>query len=155
MNKLYIIPALAACCYLLACKSSQKGTGSVTVTDSIISDMSNRKLITDKELFIATTEVLPVDTVYLESSTLHIITKKMQACNSQNFQLVWNGAMMKSMPPQAPTKLLYINDGTCKSLHQFHLTYNVSAVKLKQDSASAKTTIIRVGGWQQGVRYDY
>lgn len=155
MKKLLIVPAISACCLFFACKSTQKGTGSAPVADSIISDMSNRKLVHNKELFGATTEVLPIDTVYIESSTLHIITQKLQACNSQNFQLVWNGSLLKSMPPQAATKLLYVNDGTCKTNNRFHLTFNVSPLKVKQDSTGNKTTVIRVGGWKQPVRYDY
>ncbi len=150
-----IVSALGAGCLLFACKSTNKTTGSAPVSDSIISDISNRKLVQDKELYGATTEVLPIDTVYIESSTLHVVTQKLQACNSQNFQLVWNGALMKSMPPQAATKLLYVNDGTCKTMNRFHLTFNVSPLKIKQDSTGNKTTIVRVGGWKQPVKYDY
>lgn len=139
----------------------QNGAASTPVEDTI-TDNSFRKLVKDKELYNSTTELVPLDTVYLSKDTLHLLTKKIQACDADNFTLMWNGAMMKSLPPQTNVKLFQLLDTQCKARHPFHLTFNISSLQMRRDTALAnhdslveKNILIHVGNWGRTVKYSY
>ncbi|MCX6199068.1 MAG: hypothetical protein NTY88_07580 [Bacteroidetes bacterium] len=133
----------------------QNGAASTPVEDTI-TDNSFRKLVRDKELYNSTTELVPLDTVYLSKDTLHLLTKKILACDADNFTLMWNGAMMKSLPPQTNVKLFQLLDTQCKERHPFHLTFNISSLQMRRDTAAVeKSILIHVGNWARTVKYSY
>lgn len=140
---------LALLSVFVGCKTTTPAAGAAAPVDDTVSDYSFRKIMRDKELFAATTEMVPLDTVFLNYDTLHIFTKKIIACNADKFELMWNGAMMKSLPPQTSVKLFQQVEPDCKERHMFHLTYNVKPLQLKRDSAmfskdscASKTTML-------------
>lgn len=153
------------CLILLApsCKTGQKAQVAPAEVTEWITDESNRKVMRDKEIYAATVEVVPLDSAYLRRDTLHLHTKKMTGCAADEFQLVWNGAMMKSLPPQTSVKLFHRVEPDCKEQHPFHLTFNIAPLRMKRDSAylaidspsMQRATIIRIGGWKSSIRYDY
>jgi hypothetical protein len=166
MNNIRSVIAAALITILIghSCKTPKQATLAAVpeppaITDTI-TDLSSKKPIKNKELYAATTDMVPLDTAYLNKDTLHILTKKINACEADKFQLMWNGMMAKSLPPQASIKLFLLNEGTCKEMHHFHLTFNVTPLRFKQDSIrtdtlQTKTTIIKLGGLKQNMFYNF
>ena len=147
---------------LAACKTTATTTGATASVNDTLSDYSFKKVTRDKELYNATSELVPVDTAYLVKDTLHILTKKIMGCDADNFKLFWNGALMKSLPPQTSVKLFQQVNAECKQQHLFHLTYNIKSLRLKNDtvistldSAVTKTMLLRIGGYKEMVKYAY
>ena len=148
---------------LSACKSVQKTAAKIvpSVQDTF-TDLSNYKLIKDKELYTAITEVIPLDTAIILKDTLHLYTKRITACDAENFKLFWNGSMAKSLPPQVTVKLFERVDPACKEMHNFHLTFNLSPLKLKSDTIEPvandsikKAVLVRITGIKGFLKYSY
>jgi hypothetical protein len=144
-----VLPFLVIC----ACKTAKKTATDAPNTALVIKDELFRKPITDKELYRETTEMVPLDSVYIAKDTLNIITKKITGCDAENFKLIWTGDLGKAIPAQTGVKLLQYVAADCKEKHKFHLTYNISPLKLKNDTSAVKTTLIRVGGWPKMTNY--
>lgn len=162
MMKKLLFVAIALTIIISSCKTSKKGADAAVPVIDTIWDYSFRKVMRDKEIFNATTEVVPLDTVYLSKDTLHLLTKKIVGCDEEDFMLVWNGMMMKSLPPQTSVKLFHRLDPACNERHYFHLTYNITPLRFKQDSVSlntdsmwSKVTVVRVGGWKNILKYEF
>ena len=144
-----ILPVVFAC----SCKTVKKASADTTVNIEVVTDESFRKPIVDKEIYKSTTEAVPLDTVYISKDTLNIVTKKILGCDAENFKLIWNGDMGKAIPRQAGVKLFQYVEADCKERHKFHLTYNISMLKIKADTATNKTTVITIGGWKRTTDY--
>jgi hypothetical protein len=136
-----------------SCKTSAPKTLSqnAVVASDTITDLRNRKLIRDAELFASVTDAVVLDTVYIVNDSLHLLTTKTQACTADNFKLIWNGRFTKSIPPQTSLKLFLMNDATCKKQYPFHLTYNIASMKNKTDSV--QSLVLRVSGSKQSLLY--
>jgi len=154
--KKYILVLIIPIVFSGSCKTLKKtGGDSNTKNTEIVKDESFRKPVKDKELYLSTTEAIPLDTVFISKDTLNIFTKKIFGCDADNFKLIWNGDLGKAMPPQTAVRLFQLVDGSCKEKHKFHLAYNISPLKLKGDTSANKTTIIRVGGWNKMATYEH
>lgn len=105
-------------------------------------------IIKDRDLFAATTELIPIDTCYISGNEIVIHTAKLNACTAQNFTLLWNGSLAKSLPPKVTLKLLLRADTECKEYHKFHLRFNLQDLKNK-DQNPGGTVIVRIGGYQK------
>ena len=163
MLKQIILSTIIVALALSACKTAQKTNAKIVppVQDTL-TDLSNYKLIKDKELYTAITELIPLDTALINKDTLHIYTKKIGACDAENFKLFWNGSIAKSLPPQVTLKLFERVDPACKELHNFHLTFNLAPLKLKSDTveptsnqAFKKAVLVRITGIKGAMRYEY
>ena len=142
--KVFIMPLIFVC----ACKTMKKTSSDNSAGNTeVIKDESFRKPLKDKDLFKSTTEVVPLDTVFISKDTLNIYTKRILGCDAANFQLIWNGDLGKAVPPQATVRLFQMVEGSCKEKHKFHLAYNISSLKLKGDTSATQATLIKVGGW--------
>ena len=147
---LILILPLALIC---SCKTAKKSASDTPVPSDVVMDESFRKPVSDKDLYAATTEVVPLDTVYIASDTLNIVTKKIIGCDPKNFKLMWNGDWGQSIPAQTGVKLFQYVDAGCTERHKFHLTYNLSPLRLKSDTSSVKSILIRIGGWGKMTKY--
>lgn len=162
MKKLFSVAAFIIL-IIFSCKTTNKSYSiAPPVVMDTLTELSTRKIIKDKELFLSVTEMVPLDSLFTVKDTLHIVTKKIRGCEAENFMLLWNGAMAKSLPPQVAIKILQRVDPACNEQHYFHLTYNIASLKLKNDSLintadsiTRQTTILRIAGWKNGLRYDY
>lgn len=175
MKTKFLLLTIAFSGILYSCHSSKKagkeavalsGSDSIAYKDSLaraahISDTIIGKIfrrpIRDKELFTAVKDLVTMDTAYIHQDTLHLWTKKLAACEAEKFNLVWNGAMLKSMPPQTTVKLLQTADANCKGSNYLHLTYNITPLRFKEDTlqSGTRTTIVRVNGWKNPLRYEF
>ncbi len=163
MKAIYFsIITLVAIIWIGGCKTTS-GTAAATVpVDDTVTANHARKISRNKELYNAIKETVPVDTAWLVTDTLHILTGKIIGCDDNSFQLFWNGAMMKSLPPQVTVRLYQEVDGACAEKHRFHLLYNVKSLKITADTTSAATdsllsraTILHIGGYKNAVKYSY
>ncbi|MBK7148574.1 MAG: hypothetical protein IPH78_07035 [Bacteroidetes bacterium] len=146
--------ALALIALTESCKNTEKAKSSTIapVVNDTVTDLSNRKIIKDAELYAAVTDAILIDTIYLSKDSLHLLTSKIRACESENFKLLWNGKTTKSLPPQVSLKLFLANDAACKEQHRFHLSYHVRSLKMKGDSA--QSLILKVSGAKQFLKYE-
>ncbi len=162
MKKLIVV-ALAFLFVFNSCKTTNKSiSAAVTPVQDTLTDLSARKIIKDKELFASITEMVPLDSMFTDKDVLHILTRKIRCCETENFMLMWNGAVAKSLPPQVGVKLLQRVDPACNEQHYFHLTFNIASLKLKSDSVTSitdsvprQTTLIKIAGLKNGLRYNY
>src|SRR5688572_22029055 len=130
-RNIYVVIALTL--FAASCKTSKKVADvapPVVVIDTL-SDYSSRKVIRNNHIFTSTTDVVPLDTVYLSKDTLHVLTKKIPGCDEDSFMLIWDGKMRKSLPPMTSVKLLQRVDPACTERHYFHLTYNIRPLQFK------------------------
>lgn len=151
--KRIIVIVLAILAFTESCKNTEKAKASVAAppaNDTMV-DLSNKKIMRDPELYAAITDAFAIDTIYLIKDSLHLLTSKIQACETENFKLLWNGKTTKSLPPQVSLKLFLANEAACKEQHRFHLCYNVRPLKSKGDSA--QSLMIKVNGAKQFLLY--
>ncbi len=151
LNKTIVLLAALLLLVMAACKTTNKATGEQPVYEELITDGSFQKLIKDKEIFNATTEVVQLDSANVNNDTLHVYTKKIQACDAENLKLVWNGSFAKSLPPQVNLKLLLINEPACREQHRFHITYNIGSVWAKKDSVQVDSLLLKLPGLNTGI----
>jgi len=154
MNKLIVLSATLS--FLYGCQNTKNvAAANAAAMQQLIADDTGKKLTKDKELYAATNETMPLDTAYINKDTLHVITTKVNACDADNFKLMWNGMMTKSMPPQTSVKLFLLSDPTCKETHPFHLTFSLKPMHNKQDQITNNTIMLRVSGWKEMLKYVY
>lgn len=147
---------MAAMLVLFGCKTNKPGNTAATipVNDTLVSTKPHR-IIKDKELFAATTEAIRVDTCYVSGSDILILTGKINACDADNFNLIWNGAMAKSLPPKTSLKLLLQADPACKEQHHFLLKFSGKELKWKSDSTATGSILFRIGGYSKELMYNF
>jgi hypothetical protein len=110
--KRIIVIVLAILAFTESCKNTEKAKASVAAppaNDTMV-DLSNKKIMRDPELYAAITDAFAIDTIYLIKDSLHLLTSKIQACETENFKLLWNGKTTKSLPPQVSLKLFLANE---------------------------------------------
>ncbi|MBL0308776.1 MAG: hypothetical protein IPP77_03575 [Bacteroidetes bacterium] len=154
-----------SCLILLAsaCKTSKKAQISSEQTTEQITDESFRKVIRDREIYASITETVPLDSAYISRDTLHIHTVKMNGCDAEEFKLIWNGALLKSLPAQTNVKLFHRLEPACREQHSFHLTFNVAPLRMRHDTALVSNgsssfqhaLLLRIYGWKAPIRYEY
>lgn len=146
-----------------ACKTSKKTQAPPEVISEWITDESAPKVIRDKEIYAVTTETIALDSAYIHHDTLHLHTARMTGCDAGEFKLIWNGAMMKSLPPQTNVRLFHRREPACTEQHFFHLTFNIAPLRMRKDSVGSssdspslqRATVLRVSGYKAPVRYEY
>lgn len=147
----------SALALLGACKTAKSPVAEQVNTVEEITDDSYRKVITSRELYTTTTETVVIDSAAVTRDTLHIYTAKLQACDAENFKLIWDGKEVLSVPAKANLKLLLINEPACRETHRFHLTYNIKGVHPKKNTLSlvTDTMLLQLARVKQPVKYAY
>lgn len=154
MKQLLIAVCICSIALIYSCEGGKKSTTAQAPVNDTINDWLYKRVLKDKELYGSTTEVFLIDTAYINKDTLHILTGKIQACDAENFDLIWSGMMTKSLPPQLPVKLFLLNDPACKEQHRYHLTFNAKPMH-PGDANSKGTAIIKLSGMKTGISYSY
>lgn len=138
-----------------SCSGSKKTAAApAPPVNDTINEYLYKRVLKDKELYGNTTDVLPIDTAYISRDTLHVLTGKLQACDAENFDLIWSGMMTKSLPPQIPVKLFLLNDPTCKEQHRFHLTFNTKPMHPGGENSKG-SAVIKLSGMKTGITCSY
>jgi hypothetical protein len=154
MNSKHTI-AFATALMICGCKTQKKTISTEAPAPLVLIDEAFRKPINDKALYAATFDAVPIDTAYIHHDTLHINTKKVHGCETENFKLMWSGSIAKLQPRQANLKLLQTVDASCKEKHIFRLTYNISDLYLKKDTLNDTTTLVHLNGWKEGMIFNH
>lgn len=141
---------------IAACKTQKKTTATaVYPPNDTLYSTTYKKVLKDRELYTQTYNNLPVDTAYISKDTLHLLTGKIQACDADNFEVLWDGKMAKSLPPKTAVKLFLQNDPACKEQHRFHLFFNLAPLRWKTDSTSHGSVFINTGHGKGDMLYSF
>ena len=147
---------------VVGCKTTKKSLNESTVpVVDTVKDFSFRKVIRSKEIFRSVADSTALDTAYIVGDTLFLRTPQTRSCDADNFKLFWNGALLKSLPPQTSVKLFHQADTECSETHAFLLSFNIKPVRLKSDTLdvvsenSGAEVVVRVGGWKSALKYKY
>jgi len=113
----YLICLLAG---IAACKSTQ----------SKASDKNNtcRPVVQDADLYNATSDPFTIVSAVVNDKCLKIEVEYSGGCGDAEFTLVWNGSMMKSMPPQVPMKLHLVDKDNCRSMVRKSFCFDIDQV---------------------------
>lgn len=85
-------------------------------------------LIQDANLYDATSEPFTIVSAVVNGKYLKVEVEYSGGCGDVEFSLVWNGAMMKSMPPQMPMKLHLVDKDNCRSIVHKSLCFDINQV---------------------------
>lgn len=152
MTKTIIILVVASLAIVLFsyCNASKKGQDTVASTCTPV--------LLDKDLYIKAVQRKPEDLISVKSAsvegdclTLELSTK----CGKNNvsdFQLAWNEAIMKSMPPQINLAIFFNNQEVDKESTDFTLKYDLKPIQSANPSGKV---ILRVQGWNERVTYEF
>lgn len=139
--------------FVAACKTPKNTAGDKQPKREYLEDLTCTPPFDDKELFSAKqADPVPVDSVYIEGDCLHVLTGKMNVCDANRIKLAWNGALMKSMPPQANMGFLVDKDPDCKEEYKFHLSYSLKLMRMRN---IGNKIVLRIKGTTQAVTYNF
>jgi len=67
-------------------------------------------------LYDSTGSTFELHRVWIEQQCLKADVSYSGGCGTATFALVWNGSMMKSLPPQIPMKIIFDDQDNCRSI---------------------------------------
>lgn len=152
MTKTIIIAVIASLAAILFsyCNASKKGQDTIATTCTPV--------LLDKDLYVKAVQRKPEDLITVKSAsvegdclTLEVSTK----CGKNkiaDFQLAWNEAIMKSMPPQINLAIFFNNQEVNDSETDFTLKYDLKPV---QSANPRGKVILRVQDWKDRVAYEF
>jgi|GEM_PF-1401623 len=88
-----------------------------------------------------------IKNVGLNGNCLEVEFQYGGGCAEHEIQLVWNGALAESFPPQAWLKVIHDNQDPCDALLTKTYSYDLS-------EAFTKPVILHLDGWEEDVRYE-
>jgi len=84
--------------------------------------------IMDNALFATPGFALNIDTAYLDGRCLVVDVRRSGGCGSVSVDLIWNGSLMKSMPPQVPLRLLGRGEDPCRGEVRQQYRFEISTL---------------------------
>lgn len=130
MKNLLIISGLLLSA--LACKTTKNATTNEQkdMTQTPVKDVEKcNSVITDADRFSAgQTDPYTLKNAWMDGRYLMAEVEYGGGCGGATFDLVWNGMLMKSMPPKANVAILLKDEDYCKALVTDTLCFDVSSV---------------------------
>jgi len=90
---------------------------------------------------------LRIDSAYLDGRCLVVDVRRAGGCGSVAVELVWNGSMMKSLPPQIPLRILGRGEDPCRSEVKQQLRFEISTLN------NGQPFIIQMQGWKHPLHF--
>lgn len=118
--KHYFFATLLFLLAMTACKASQ--------TKEMGNKPTCQPVVQDAALYEANSDPFTLVSASMDGKCLKIDVEYGGGCGEAEFTLVWNGAMMKSMPPQVPMKLHLVDKDNCRSIVRKSLCFDVDQV---------------------------
>lgn len=87
-----------------------------------------KPLVQDANLYEATSDPFTIVSAVVNEKYLKVEIEYSGGCGDAEFSLVWNGSMMKSMPPQIPMKIHLVDKDNCRSVVQKSLCFEINQV---------------------------
>ncbi|MBW7936054.1 MAG: hypothetical protein LC101_09535 [Flavobacteriales bacterium] len=85
-------------------------------------------IIKDTELYNKISDPFDIKKVWIEQNCLKVNISYSGGCGDATFKLVWNGSMMKSLPPQIPMKIIMEDKDDCRSIIQKTLCFSLNEI---------------------------
>ncbi|MAZ36154.1 MAG: hypothetical protein K0U33_06960 [Bacteroidetes bacterium] len=126
------------------CKNGSKSTKLV--------DECQEMLVITPDVTVPISENIEVTKVFMENDCL-LVRIKFNGCENSNFDLIHNGKVMKSLPPQVNLMLRPI-DVNCESTAELEKEFKFDIKKLQGIGGDGKA-IIRVQNFTEPVVYEY
>lgn len=101
----------------------------------------------DNELFKMQGFKLHIDTAYLDGRCLVLDVHRNGGCGNVAMDLIWNGSMMKSIPPQIPLRILGRGEDPCRSEVKQQLRFEISTLN------NGQPFIIQMQGWRHSLHF--
>lgn len=143
------------CSTLLGCKSKEKSTVAVAA-DNTETVTTVRPIIVDQEAFIGPKEIdYSVKRWVIDGDRLTVDVQYGGGCRDHSWNMYFNGAILKSMPPQAILHLRHtVTDGPdpCRGMPMETLQFDLSSLK---NVASGELVVNWGGDAQLSAVYRY
>lgn len=95
---------------------------------------------------------LTIENVTIEGDTLFASVSYSGGCGEHEFSLEANGAMMKSLPPKQPLRIIHrSNNDPCRAHIVEELKFDIS----KYRGTPSGITVILLENWNQHLNYSY
>lgn len=125
-----IILGLSFALIMFSCKTQTKEI--IKQNDKTIKTVVQKKtLLVEKSL----SQVVPeknytIDTAYIKNDTIIMTISYIGGCGEHNFDLIWNGSIIKTLPVKAPIYLRHISENeTCKNKLIASLFFDISELR--------------------------
>lgn len=132
---------------MLACKTSHSGSSPEHAPTSARKPACGGGWIMDNALFAAPGFPLTVDTAYLDGRCLVVDVRRSGGCGNVSVDLIWNGSMMKSMPPQVPLRLLGRGEDPCRAEVRQQYRFEISTLN------NGQPLVIQLQGWKTPLHF--
>lgn len=143
------------CTAIIGCKSKEKSTAKAEA-DKSETAVSVRPIITDSEAFISPKEIdYSVKRWEINGQTLTVEVQYGGGCRDHEWDMYFNGAVLKSLPPQAFLHLRHtVTDGPdpCRGMPTETLKFDLSSLKAL---ASGEMVVKWGGDPQQSAIYRF
>ena len=131
----------------------------VPVEEEITAEMiaegrSNEKCkpILDKFLRAKSDDYISLDNVSVEDDCLVINLTYSGGCGENKLEVIWEGAIAKSIPPQVPLQLHFTDRDDCESLQEMEYRFDLSRVRKVGVKGEV---VLRISGWPERISYKY
>ena len=148
-------PLLAVLCVALLmvqCKSSKKAQASAAAQSTEAAAPAAKAIRIDKSVDLKGVKTTPtkIDSAWIDGNNLHLKVLYSGGCKEHTFELLGNGFMMKSLPPQTNIKLLHnSNDDHCRELIKEEHVFNLQPLQYSGN----KELVIHIERYQPALSY--
>lgn len=139
-----IVIGIIALAFLVGCKNGSKSTETETGCDQL--------LVVTPDVQVEVDEGIKVTKLYLKSDCLNVRVKYAN-CGDAGFDLVHNGRVKKSLPPQVDL-VLKAKGKPCDVAQEAEKEFSFDISKLQSISDDGKV-VIRVHRYSEAVVYEY
>jgi len=127
---------------MLACKTGSSAASTDPLPTTGRKPSCGGGWIMDNGLFTTPGFALNIDTAYLDGRCLVVDVRRSGGCGTVSVDLIWNGSMMKSMPPQVPLRLLGRGEDPCRSEVRQQYRFEISTLN------NGRPLVIQLQGWK-------
>lgn len=144
--------AFAFMAILTSCKSKDAVASEDKSAQETMVEETN-KLEISKDYSAKLVDAIAITSTAIEGNNLLISVSYSGGCETHDFKLMSNGAIMKSMPPQMNITLEHNGNGdSCRAMIEQTLVYDISEAK---SYASGTIILILNGDRENRIEYNY
>jgi len=111
-----------------------------------------KEISIDKELKSSKSSDYIIENVTLTDSIIHILVRYPRSMASSDFDLIFNGSYLKSLPPQANLLLKHnVGKGKGKKPTSKELLFNISKLKYPRQ----KSVLLKIKSYPEKILYEY
>ena len=151
----HLVFVALAMSFIVAC-GNKKETTATTVEAATEKPMEQipaiPEIIVDMKADITTGDNYSINSAEIKGDNLVISVSYSGGCETHEWKLMTNGAMMKSLPPQMNITLWHNNNGdNCRGLITEDLTFNLKTIK----AGESGTIVLRLRNHEPKIVYTY